>query len=197
MRGKVIDVAGFEAKFRENIDPWDYKDSPFEAHKRSVLLHACGSRYFGRGLELACAIGETTHALAPRCRRLLAVDASPTALAEAIRRNVTCRRVTFRLSRLPEQTPRGPFDLIVASEILYYLNPNDLDVLVRILARALAPGGRIVILHHLRNFHDAAVQPSMAQACAFRWIHRRMGLVFLHRTGGFEAAAFEKGFRNG
>ena len=85
MQRAIIDPAGFEAKFRENIDPWNYAASPFEAYKRTVLLHACGTRPFGRGLELACAIGETTRMLAPRCLRLLAVDSSATALKEAAR----------------------------------------------------------------------------------------------------------------
>ena len=80
MQRAIINPAGFETKFRENIDPWNYAASPFEAYKRAVLLHACGTRPFGRGLELACAIGETTRMLARRCLRLLAVDSSATAL---------------------------------------------------------------------------------------------------------------------
>ena len=35
---KPIDVAGFERKFRENIDPWNYASSPFERFKRRVLI---------------------------------------------------------------------------------------------------------------------------------------------------------------
>jgi hypothetical protein len=57
---KPIDVAGFERKFRENIDPWDYTNSQFEDFKRKVLLQACGHHKHGRVLELGCAIGETT-----------------------------------------------------------------------------------------------------------------------------------------
>ena len=57
MQRAIIDAEGFEAKFRENIDPWNYVGSSFEAHKRAVLLRACGIRHYGRGLELACAIG--------------------------------------------------------------------------------------------------------------------------------------------
>ena len=57
---KAIDVAGFEGKFRENIDPWDYTNSRFEHFKRNVLLRACGHGKHGRALELGCAIGETT-----------------------------------------------------------------------------------------------------------------------------------------
>lgn len=193
MRRNVIDPDGFEAKFRDAIDPWDYTTSSFEAFKRRVLLRACGTRPYGRGLELACAIGETTRVLAPRCLRLLALDASPTALEEAARRTGGHANVILRCAQLPEGMPRGPFDLIVASEILYYLKPNALAALTAGMHSALAAGGRIVIVHHIRDFDDAAIRPSVAQAYAFRTLKSRMGLVFLHRTGRFQAAAFVKG----
>lgn len=195
MRSGVIDAAGFEAKFRENIDPWDYATSPFEAHKRQVVLHACGSRLHGRGLELACAIGETTRTLVSRCLRILALDGSGTALAEAARRTGGCRNVTLGLALLPGDMPRGPFDLIVVSEILYYLAPNDMRLLLSRLERALARGGRMVVLHHLRDFDDAAIRPSCAQGFALRTFSHRMKLVFLHQNGRFQAAAFERALR--
>jgi hypothetical protein len=44
------------------------------------------------------------------------------------------------------------------SENLYYLRPNDLRKLVPKLRAALAPGGRLVILHHLKDFDDAAIR---------------------------------------
>ena len=193
MQRAVIDAAGFEAMFRDNIDPWDYSGSRFEAWKRGVLLHACGSRPRGRGLELACAIGETTRLLAPRCLRLLAVDSSATALAEAARRTASQRNVHLEHRLLPEEMPRGPFDLIVASEILYYLRPNDLRCLIERLYRALAPGGRVVVLHHLRDFGDAAVRPRLAQAAAVAAFRRRMTMVRLVNGGRFQAVAFVKG----
>jgi len=192
MQREVIDAAGFEAKFQANIDPWNYGSSPFEAFKRSVLLRACGFRPYGRGLELACAIGETTRVLSPRCLHLIALDASGTALAEARRRTRALSNVTLKLALLPRNTPRGPFDLIVASEILYYLCPNDLRDLVVSLENSLAPGGRIVVLHHLRNFPDAAIHPRLAQKYALRALRRRMALVFRLEAGSFQAAAFVK-----
>lgn len=188
----VIDAAGFEAMFRADIDPWNYAASPFEAHKRGLLLRACGPRIRGRGLELACAIGETTRRLAPRCLRLLAVDSSPTAVDEAARRTRGQRNVTLRRALLPRQMPRGPFDLIVVSEILYYLRPNDLRTLVPRLRAALAPGGRLVILHHLRDFDDAAVRPRQAQERTVATLRRHMRLVSLTDVGRFQVAALER-----
>lgn len=192
MRTRVIDAEGFEAKFRKDIDPWDYANSPFEAHKRGVLMRAVGTRHFGRGLELACAIGETTRFLAPRCLRLLALDSSETALREAKRRTAPLHNVTLIKALLPGGVQRGPFDLIVASEILYYLQPNDLRLLLLEIARATSPGGRVVVLHHLRNFDDAAIPPRMAQHVAMRRLLCRMRLVFRHDDARFQALAFVK-----
>lgn len=192
MRRAIIDAAGFETLFREKADPWDYATSPFEAYKRVVLLRACGARVRGRGLELACAIGETTRRLAPRCLRLLAVDSSATALAEAKRRTRGHRNVCLRHALLPRQMPRGPFDLIVVSEILYYLRPNDLRALVPQLRAALAPGGRLVILHHLKDFDDAAIRPRRAQESTVSALRRHMALVRLADAGSFQVAALER-----
>jgi SAM-dependent methyltransferase len=189
---QVIDPAGFEAKFRANIDPWNYAASPFEARKRAVLLHACGPGPFGRGLELACAIGETTRVLAPHCLSLLAVDSSATAVDEARRRLGARRDVRIEQALLPAGMPRGPFDLVVVSELLYYLGRRPLaDLLARVEA-ALAPGGRVVVLHHVRPFDDASVLPSLAQALAVRSLGRRLRLVRFARLGRFEVAAFAK-----
>lgn len=188
---KPIDAAGFESKFRRDIDPWSYRTSSFERYKRNVLLYACGCRTYGRGLELACAIGETTKYLAPRCLRLLAVDSSPTALEEARNRLKGNRNVVLRQALLPDETPRGPFDLIVASEIAYYLRPTALSRLLSQLETALALGGRIVFLHHVRSFDDAAQPPAIAQA-RIRARFNAMQLVFQKRDRGFEAVAFCK-----
>ena len=192
MRRTIIDADGFDAKFRENIDPWNYVASPFEAYKRAILLRSCGARPYGRGLELACAIGVTTRMLAPRCLRLLAINSSATALKDAARRTAGDPNVTLRQALLPRQMPRGPFDLIVVSEILYYLRPNDLRILICRLDQALTPGGRIVILHHLKDFNDAAVRPRFAQASAVAALRRHMKPTSLVNAGRFQAAALTK-----
>lgn len=192
MRARVIDPAGFEARFRQEIDPWNYTHSAFEAHKRSVLLRAAGHRQYGRGLELACAIGETTKHLAPRCLRLAAQDSSPTALREARRRIGPNVRVSLDAGVLPADMPSGPFDLVVASEILYYLRPSDLQTLLDRMLRATARGGRIVSLHHLRNFDDAAILPRLAQKAARDHFGRHMRLVYRHDEFRFQCLAFAK-----
>jgi SAM-dependent methyltransferase len=189
---KPIDVAGFERKFRENIDPWDYTNSQFEDFKRKVLLQACGHNKHGRVLELGCAIGETTRFLAPLALRLKAIDGSPTAISEA-RRRVRCAHVRFIQATLPGQMPPGPFDLIVVSEIAYYLSASDLTVLGKKLAIAAAPHGRIVLLHHRRHFHDAAQSPELAHNRLRTLLCRFAYTVFQKRYPRFDVVALRKG----
>lgn len=192
MTRTAIDIEGFEAKFKDNPDPWNYATSPFEAHKRRILRLACGSRQYGRGLELACANGETTKVLAPICLNLLAVDGSITAVAEARRRTQTFSNVAVQCTALPDGLPRRQFDLIVASEIFYYLKPIDLHRLLARLYQSLAPGGRIVCLHHIVDFDDAASRPAQAQHLANAYFGKRCTGVLNRSYGRFEVSAFEK-----
>ena len=88
--------------------------------------------------------------------------------------------------------PAGPFDLIVVSEIAYYLSRRDLSDLAARLIRATAPGGRVVVLHHVIAFDDAAQLPALAQASLCQALRRSMKQVRLRRLGRYEVAAFDK-----
>ncbi|WP_279482489.1 class I SAM-dependent methyltransferase [Aureimonas sp. SK2] len=189
---KPIDLAGFEAKFQASGDPWNYRTSAFEAAKRRVLLRACGPVRLGRGLELACAIGETSRALASRCLTLTATDGAPTALDTARRLTPPALRIDYRHAVLPQGVPRGPFDLVVVSEIAYYLSARDLDRLARRLARTLAPGGRIVVLHHVVPFDDTAQAPARAQERLCRALAGSMPRVVHRHHGRYAVSAFRR-----
>ena len=63
---------------------------------------------------------------------------------------------------------------------------------LRQLAEATAPGGRIVLLHHLRNFDDAAQKPALAQEKAAAFFARTMRPVFTEHHGRYQALAFER-----
>jgi len=195
MPRSIIDIAGFEAKFQENPDPWNYGSSRFEAFKRQILLQACGTRQYGRGLELACANGETSLLLARKCLSLLAVDGSVSAVAEAQRRTAGLRHVVIAEAALPQDMPRGPFDLIVISELLYYLKSRDLDAVLRRSIAALAPGGRLVVLHHTIYFDDVAIPPAAAQQRAIEMLGQSLQPVFRRALAHFDVAAFEKARR--
>jgi hypothetical protein len=49
--------------------------------------------------------------------------------------------------QIPAEWPTGRFDLIVFSEVLYYLIPEDIREAADRALLSLAPGGRIVLVH--------------------------------------------------
>lgn len=139
-------VEHFERLASESADPWDYETSPYEQVKYRRTLAAL-PRQTGRTLELGCSIGIFTAMLAPRCESLLAVDFSPTALEHARRRLRDIDNVELAERRLPEQTPRGPFETIVCAEVLYYWSAALVREGLTRMERALAPGGTLLAVH--------------------------------------------------
>ena len=154
----------WEGLFRKP-DPWNY-GSPYEQEKYARQLMLLPDDPIRNALELACAEGRFTEMLAPRVQRLTATDISTTALERArdrcrSRENVTFRQLDFVSDPLPES-----LDLIVCSEVLYYLEDDvELARVAERLARALRPGGHIIIAH-------AFVLSEDLSRTGFDWGHR-------------------------
>jgi SAM-dependent methyltransferase len=130
-------------------DPFGFDSNPYEAAKFDDLLGVIGAGPFERALEVGCSIGSFTERLAPRCGELLATDVSRIAVERAQRRLAAHPNVRVERRTLPREMPDGPFDLIVCSDVLYYLPARRLRRTLRLLPRRLAPQGSIVSLHWL------------------------------------------------
>ncbi len=116
--------AFFDELYATDPDPWGYATSEYEQAKYDATIAALEGRRYGRGLEIGCSIGVLTERLSHHVGDLLAVDVSEAALAHARARNPD---VAIERREIPEQFPAGRFDLIVCSEVLYYLDPPALD----------------------------------------------------------------------
>jgi len=158
------DVAMFDDFFQRHDDPWGFESRWYEARKRSALLAALPRASFGSALELGCANGVLTSELASRCGELLAVDASHHAVRAASERTREANNVRVEQHLLPAEWPGGTFDLIVVSELVYYLGTDDRAHLARRIARALAPDGVVVACHWRRKIDDAATSGDRAHA---------------------------------
>lgn len=143
----AMSATEFERAYRADPDPWNYTTSDYERRKYRATLEACGSGPFDHALELGGSIGVFSAKLAPRCRRLTTVDFSATAVRLAEVKLRTHPQVTALLGAIPTELPAGPFDLIVASEVLYYLQRPSLETTLARLRASLVPGGRIVCVH--------------------------------------------------
>jgi SAM-dependent methyltransferase len=86
---------------------------------------------------------------------LLALDVSPTAVAAAAERLAPWPHARAQVGVVPRDLPDGPFDLVLASEVLYYLEPDELAATLDWLPHTLAPGGRAVVVDWSGDAHDA------------------------------------------
>lgn len=134
-------------RFFEQEDPWSYTSS-YERRKYAQTLAILDGVPTGQVVELACAEGHFTTLLASLCGQLLATDISSKALERARARCAAQPGVAFRtLNVLADDLPEGP-DLIVCSEVLYYMDDRaTLKDVVAKLRDAVKPGGRIVTAH--------------------------------------------------
>jgi SAM-dependent methyltransferase len=142
-----LSALDFERRYREEPDPWGYTRSRYERDKYAATLSACGAGPFRCALELGGSIGVFSAMLAPRCEQLVTIDFAPTAVAAARARLAEHRNVHVLLGSLPGGLPAGDYDLVVASELLYYLTRSELDELLQGLRRSVVPGGRLVAAH--------------------------------------------------
>ena len=142
-----LEPATFEALYRADPDPWSFATSPYEAAKYERTLAALGDRHFARTLELGCSIGVLSAGLAARSEELVAIDAAPTAVAAARQRLAGIAHVDVREATIPEQLPRARWDLVVASEVLYYFTAPLLDESLDVIEADLRPGGVLLAVH--------------------------------------------------
>lgn len=136
----------FEALFRRDPDPWNFRSSPYEAAKFDATIAALGGRRFASGLDVGCANGVLTARLAARCDRLLAVDVAQAALdlaAEEVARQGQ-GHVAFRRADIPGDWPEGRFDLIVLSEVLYFIGAEEVRRTAAHVSDAALPGATLL-----------------------------------------------------
>ncbi len=141
------DRAFFEALYAANPDPWRFATSPYEHAKYRATLAMLPARRFRSALEVGCSVGVMTRLLARRCDRLLALDIAEQALRHARRRRRGLAGVIVARRELPAEWPRGRFDLIILSEVLYFLTPPALTAVAEASCRTLLPGGIVVLVN--------------------------------------------------
>ena len=137
----------FDALFSRDRDPWDFETSDYEREKRAATIAALKGARFENALEIGCATGVLSRQLAPHCARLFALDVSDQALDLARERSAAQTVIRYRRAEVPRDWPDGSFDLIVFSEVLYFLSAQEIAAVSRQACDALAPDGLCLLVN--------------------------------------------------
>lgn len=165
---QVERAATFDALLAEG-DPWGVA-TWYERRKRSLLLAALQQQRYGRVLDVGCSTGELTRELVGRADDVVAVDVSGAALARA-RELVPDAHVRFVLGDVPQilrddTVTAAPFDLVVVSEVGYFLHGDELVSLLRRCRRLLAEDGELVLCHWRHPTRDVPLDGTLVQSQA-------------------------------
>lgn len=173
----------FEAMYAASRDPWSLSSRWYEQRKHALTVAALTREHYRSAFEPGCSVGALTALLAPRCDRLLATDRVPEAVR--IARAGLEERPGLRVEwgTVPDGWPDGRFDLVVLSEVGYYLDEAGLDRLIGAVTGSLEQDGELVAVHWR---HEVAEHALSGDA-----VHRRLrSTPGLHRVAGHEEDDF-------
>ena len=137
----------FEQMYRDDPDPWGFETSDYEALKYKTTIDALPKARYHNALEIGGSIGVLTALLADKCDSLLSIDVSETAQKKAIARCRDLSQVRFKIAQIPQDFPNESFDLILVSEVGYYLSWSDLKQTQQLILDRLEAGGHLLLVH--------------------------------------------------
>jgi cyclopropane fatty-acyl-phospholipid synthase-like methyltransferase len=167
----------FAKLYQSNPDPWGFRTDQYEQEKYRHSIEVLEGQHFAGGLEVGCSIGVLTQMLAPLCENLLALDIVDQPLKAAAKRCANQPGVQFQRMQVPDEWPDQRFDLIVLSEVLYFLSPADIDRCARRVNDSLLPGARVLLVNWLGQSDD----PCSGDQAADRFMSATAGTLTVSR----------------
>lgn len=166
----------FDDLYAGDPDPWRFAANAYERDKYVATIASLSKGRYRNAFEVGCSIGVLTRQLASRCEAMLSVDVAKAALDRAVHRCADLTQVRFAEMRVPGDWPVERFDLILLSEVLYFLDQADVEQLAVKVGDSLEPGGDIVLVHWLGETNyplsgDQAADFFIAKATPFASVH--------------------------
>ena len=144
---KSLDAEFFNKMYQQNEDPWDFENSAYEREKYEATLRAIPKETYENVFEIGCSNGVLSEKLTKIAKRLLAVDASGIAVRNATNRLKSFSFVEVKEMIIPENFPDEKFDLILLSEVGYFLSFEDLQIARDLMIEHLLPNGHLLLVH--------------------------------------------------
>ncbi|MCS4511694.1 class I SAM-dependent methyltransferase [Xylophilus ampelinus] len=169
----------FDALHRDRSDPWGVRSRWYERRKTGLIMAALPRERYASVFEPGCSIGGNSVALAGRCDRLVASDASAPAVERARHALASFPHVRVEQWYLPWQWPAQRSDLVVVSELAYYLDDDAFDRFLAWVPEALHEGGHLLMCHWRARIGDAHRSGDAVHGAALQQLH-------LLRVGGWQ-----------
>jgi ubiquinone/menaquinone biosynthesis C-methylase UbiE len=159
------------AYFARRAADWDSIRALHASEERvdAAIMAMIGERPVRALLDLGAGTGRMLHLIAPRVERAVGVDQSPAMLALARSRIAQdgLRNVQLRQGDIyAPPVERDAFDLVIIHQVLHFL--DDPARALREAARALRPGGRLIVVDFTAHDHEFLRE---------NFAHRRLGFA--------------------
>jgi SAM-dependent methyltransferase len=173
----------FDDLYADSPDPWSLASRWYEQRKYALTVASLPRERYRRGFEVGSSVGVLTELLAARCHSLLSVDIAAAAVASTRERVGGLPHVETAQLAVPHQWPSGSFDLIVLSEVGYYLDVPTLGVLIDKAVEALDDDGSIIAVHWRHHVADYPLNGDTVHQ-AIR-AHSRLSVLAHHEEPDF------------
>lgn len=120
-------IQHLKALYDSDVDPWRHLSSIYECSKYERTLEIIGKRKFSSCLEVGCGIGGFSTHLSELCSRLICMECIPSAAARARVRLEQISHVSVHEGTAPDDIPDCRPDLVVLSEVLYFLTVAEIN----------------------------------------------------------------------
>jgi hypothetical protein len=184
------DPAYFRAMYADGEDPWGFDRRWYERRKYALTMAALPRERYRRAFEPGCANGALTELLARRCDEVIAAELLDDVARRAHARHAGSPHVSVHCAPFPHWWPDGTIDLLVLSEIAYYLTAEGRRVAEAAVRRSLEPGADVVAVHY-----TGPTDYPMPGTAVAHWLDGVDGLnrVVTHVDASIDEAGFELG----
>ena len=177
MTGRLPD-GYFDDMYAASGDPWRLGERWYDRRKYAITMAMLPRPRYRHAYEPGCSVGVLTEMLRERCDRVTATDVAAAALDSAHRRLADSGGldgVTLLQSSLDTPWPGPDVDLVVLSEVGYYL---EAPLLSSVLAREcprLGRGATVIAAHWRHRVEDYPLTGDEADAIVARTpgLHRQ------------------------
>jgi SAM-dependent methyltransferase len=146
----------FDRMYAHSTDPWGLAHSWYEHRRHAIMLALLPYQRYRHAFEPGCSIGVLTERLTYRAQYVTATDVAIAALdgtSRRLRAGGRREQVTLLRRSIDEPWPPGPFDLVVLSEVCYYLHADALRGMLDRECLRLMRGATVVASHWRRPLH--------------------------------------------